>query len=516
MAMINDKIPDYFGAYIGGACRDNWRVNGLSSSDLDSMNLSEIKKYVTRDCVWPLPDAVKLVESGIPAFVAFWQRKIRRTAFPHPYIRSNEDVVEKSKRYINALRSLRKLVEAVTTENKIAEFYQKIREIDDLGACAYEYDLKHTKYNLHRMRANCEATNFPYTKKASAKDRKKAFLPPQLQNIEREGEDFRCGIDVTPEIWQDFFNFRGVEFGNWTSQKDRQASMNFAFDALLDMAQALGVENTDVAFNGMLALAFGSRGRSHSSAHYEPEREVINLTKMHGAGCTAHEWFHSMDDRLAKFCGVTDGRLASETREKSKLPQSFVELINALKHDADGNPTDFFRGSKRFDGKFAKDGFGCWASDCEMAARAFACYVKDTLNRKSDYLIAHADVYVFEFDDQDICAIPQGEEREILNELFDQLFYELKDMGFFHERSELSDRAVLAPFGLVVEKGFVKGSNSQSELSSPDDMDFSAIFAVAEDDSGNAETDAEEDEESDRVKLYQDKNGQMRFFVSIA
>ena len=513
MAMTSEKIPDYFGAYIGGACRDNWRADGLTSKDLDAMNMSEIKKYVNRNSVWPLPDAIKLVESGLPAFVVFWQRKVRRTSYSHPYVHTDEDVVEKSKRYIDALRSLRKLVEAVKSENDILDFYQHISEISDLKACIRLYDLQDTKFQLNRMRRNCIANNFPYNKKAAAKDRKKAFLPPQLQNIEREGEDFRYGIDVTPEIWQDFFNFRGVEFGNWTSQKDRQASMNFAFDALMDMAQALGIENTDVAFEGMLALAFGSRGRSHASAHYEPEREVINLTKMHGAGCTAHEWFHSMDDRLAKFCGVTDGRLASETKEKSKLPQSFNDLISALKHDADGNATDFYRGSKRFDRHFAKDGFGCWASDCEMAARAFACFVKDTLNCASDYLIAHADVYTFEFDDQDICAIPQGEEREILNELFDQLFYELKEMGFFHERSEQSERKVPGASGVAVEKVFVKGAKTKEELSSSDDFDLSALIAGTEPDSDAASA---EKEEEGQVKFFQSANGQMMFFVSIA
>ena len=59
---------------------------------------------------------------------------------------------------------------------------------------------------------------------------------------------------------------------------------------------------------------------------------------------------------------------------------------------------------------------------------------KDVWDKKSDYLIAHADAYVFEFDNQSISAIPQGEERDLFNEMFDQLFYRLKQDGFLHER----------------------------------------------------------------------------------
>ena len=69
-----------------------------------------------------------------------------------------------------------------------------------------------------------------------------------------------------------------------------------------------------------------------------------------------------------------------------------------------------------------------------MFARAFACYVKDTLGCESDYLIAHADAFIFEFEDQRACAIPQGEERDILNELFDALIYQLKQDGLLHKK----------------------------------------------------------------------------------
>lgn len=493
-----EKIPDYFGEYIGGARRDDWRSDGLSGSDLDDMNTAELRKYVNRDSVWPLPDAIKAVEAGENPFVVYWKRVVRRTTYKSPYIHTGDDLREKSLRYVEQLRGFRDLVREVKAWEDITKFYNAVDKLP-LDACISSYDLRMTHYKLGQYKRACANSGFPYVKKKQRKPRKKAFIPPQLEHIEREGTDYRTGIAVTPEIWQDTFNFRGVEFGNWTSQKDRQVSMDYAFDALKDLSYSLMIEDTDITFDGRLALAFGARGRSNASAHYEPEREVINLTKMHGAGCTAHCWFHAFDDILAKHCGVSDGKLASETKYTEKLPKSYVRLIKALKHDSEGKPTDYYRGSREFGRHFAKDSFGAWDSNCEMAARAFACYVKDVLGYKSDYLIAHADVYTFEFEDQGICAIPQGEEREIFNEMFDQLFFDLKELGFFHERSEKSERPVTPGIPLVVEKTFVETKHR----------------AVESTDSGK-ELLSEEVATKPQVKFYLGTDGQLRFSVAIA
>jgi hypothetical protein len=43
-------------------------------------------------------------------------------------------------------------------------------------------------------------------------------------------------------------------------------------------------------------------------AHYEPERAVINLTKLNGAGSLAHEWWHALDH----YFGRQDGKAPSE------------------------------------------------------------------------------------------------------------------------------------------------------------------------------------------------------------
>jgi hypothetical protein len=363
-------------------------------------------------------------------------------------------VREEAAQYILAMMKFRDEVMAVQTDDAIPGFMLEYVSNPYAQAAVLTREVRKLALQLDRLKTECARSGFPHTKPRAKGKRKPGFKPPLLDRIERDGPNYRAegifrmtGGNVTPDIWQKCFSFRGVEFGNWLSQKDRQQSMNCCFDALKDLAVELGIEDEDVSFSGKLALAFGARGKASSSAHYEPLREVINLTKLHGAGCTAHEWFHALDDVLAKSCGI-EGKLASECNsgDWDKLPKSFVQLIRLLQHDEKGRMTDFYRGSRKFDNHFAKDSHGSWASKTEMAARAFACYVKDCHGGKSDYLIAHADAYELEYENQFICAIPQGEERELFNELFDQLIYELKDMGFFHERSEKSDVTVqLAP-----------------------------------------------------------------------
>ena len=79
---------------------------------------------------------------------------------------------------------------------------------------------------------------------------------------------------------------------------------------------------------------------------------------------------------------------------------------------------------------------GYWKSKVELFARAFACYVKDKLKesgRRNDYLCGHADSVVCETEDGMIAAYPTGEERKRFFILFDQLFIELKQLGYLHE-----------------------------------------------------------------------------------
>lgn len=145
---------------------------------------------------------------------------------------------------------------------------------------------------------------------------KRKFIPPQLSSIHRTGIDYRpSNKNVTGEDFIKEFGFKGGEFGNWLNEKDRQVSLNYAFDALKDLSDALGIAPKNVALDGTLNIAFGSRGVAGAAAHYEPDRKVFNLTKMNGAGSTAHEWFHALED----FLGVEGAKLESFKTLKDTL-----------------------------------------------------------------------------------------------------------------------------------------------------------------------------------------------------
>lgn len=123
------------------------------------------------------------------------------------------------------------------------------------------------------------------------------FELPALERLTRVGmKDYRHGRNVSGQDMLDAFGFRGGEFGNWVNAAERQQFLNTAYDALMDLANLIGVSPRALSLNGELSIAFGARGSKGAKAHYEPSRAVINLTKMNGAGSLAHEFAHALDN----------------------------------------------------------------------------------------------------------------------------------------------------------------------------------------------------------------------------
>lgn len=383
--------------------------------------------------------------------------------------------------------------------------------------------------------------NFKIEKKKRTGNYKTAFKPKQLEHVIRDGEDYRNNKNITGEDMLEKFNFKGGEFGNWLNENDRQQSLNYGYDALLDLSKALNISPADISLGGRLSIAFGSRGSGNALAHYEPLREVINLTKMKGAGSLAHEWAHALDDIMGKEQGyngflteksyskvvvelvdamrykticndeskkeqtdkyekrinqlknIINSYFPSEylneetTKQKDKLIQNLIDNSNVISSDyisyytgkkinndleelsnlrkslvgttisktdkgsiiylqndisnakeRIGQPqkveTDFYKNSKCFDDVHSKTSHGYWQSTIEMFARCFACYVKDKLDNRSDYLCghAHSDISINN-NDEIIKAFPEGEERTIINEKIDNLIELLKQKSLLHD-----------------------------------------------------------------------------------
>lgn len=285
------------------------------------------------------------------------------------------------------------------------------------------------------------------------------------------------------------FRVRGGEFGNWMTDKDRQASLDFGYDAFCDLADVLDIAIADISFNGKLAIAFGARGSGNARAHYEPDLKVINLTKLKGAGSLAHEWGHALDDYISEALGITTTKLFSETRliteeQRSLLPE-FSELLHNLKYKTilteDGKEktvkTDFLKGSIKFDSCHSKQENGYWQSRPEMFARAFDCYVSDKLkelNRRSDYLTAHANCYkTFDTDGSVIYAYPRGEERKQINESFDILFDALKNKRILHKKTTSTDRVLSEQ---KKEKDSISFPRQKTDYSSYNQLSLEDVF----------------------------------------
>ncbi|MGY3582117.1 hypothetical protein ACVIGB_000960 [Bradyrhizobium sp. USDA 4341] len=120
---------------------------------------------------------------------------------------------------------------------------------------------------------------------------------PHLDQLERNGlPDRRAGRDVSADDFISAFGFRGVEFGLWLPNDERQKVLNLAYDAFHDLADVLDWDPSRMSLDGTLAVAFGARGGGRHAAHYEPGRKVVNLTRIKGAGSLAHEYAHAFDN----------------------------------------------------------------------------------------------------------------------------------------------------------------------------------------------------------------------------
>ena len=221
---------------------------------------------------------------------------------------------------------------------------------------------------IERNRAEIDAWD------AARKEARRNFRYFTPGNV-REGRDWRSGKDVSEREVGETFGFRGVQFGNWTNQRDRQQAVNEAYDALMDLADVLGVSPKAIGLGGELGLAFGARGSGNANAHYERDNVVINLTKTRGAGSLAHEWWHALDNYYSRRGGIktgmmTDGASAEVRAEMGRAFRGLVEAISGSDYDAR-----------------SRDMGSYWGSPVEETARLFAEWVhmklKDNGRRNS-------------------------------------------------------------------------------------------------------------------------------------
>lgn len=266
--------------------------------------------------------------------------------------------------------------------------------------------------------------------------------------------------NVTPEKFSDAFGFRGVQFGNYVEGPRRQSDLNRAYDSLMDMADVLKVPAKALSLNGRLGLAFGARGKggkNAAAAHYEPGQVAINLTKGNGAGSLAHEWFHALDNYFGQHDIAKDGNVVSgdnfmtgwngnapgEHPVRREVHDAFKDVVRAI------SKSGMAERSRRLDEVRSKP---YWATNIEMAARAFERYVQDKAKAAgvdNDFL-----VNIRKADDHgspDTYAYPTEAELDGgIRQAFDHLFSTLKtretDKGVAFYSREKGNKTLRTPW----------------------------------------------------------------------
>ncbi|MBQ5680359.1 MAG: hypothetical protein IIV20_02650 [Bacteroidaceae bacterium] len=246
-----------------------------------------------------------------------------------------------------------------------------------------------------------------------------ALMGSNIGMAEREGVDYRNGKDVTPQDFLDEFGFRGVEFGNWVPQGERQMYLNKTYDAIKDFCAIVGISPKAFSLGGRLGLAFGARGSGRALAHYEPGKEAINLTRMSGVGSLAHEWFHALDNILAK----------QETGNTSDMATMRYDVV---REEVSAVLKEMYRVMKAMDYDMRSRRAGeYWGRTEEEFARLFENYIYNKLAEKevTSPILVRKDIL---FDDAEEVSknrwpYPSVAENATMAPLFDKLFSTIQE-----------------------------------------------------------------------------------------
>ncbi len=274
--------------------------------------------------------------------------------------------------------------------------------------------------------------NRPQTQKTGTK--RKPRLVMELDNMERvtTGQSVKRRKDAEGGDFIRQFGLSG-EFGNWLGEEERRQSMNYAYDAFNDLAMVLGISPKSIGMGDKkLIIAFGSRGKGNAMAHYEALTNVINLTKMKGAGCVSHEYFHAIDYNVGQKAGCPLSFTNSYDKSRRSVPEPVRDVLDALRwKDVHFTKTKFYKDAEKLDTMYAKrDGYGYWASTVELFARAGDSFVKDELKQlgaRNDYLCGKSQQVV---DNAGTAINPTGKEAEIINEKYRKMIEYFKEQGW--------------------------------------------------------------------------------------
>lgn len=150
------------------------------------------------------------------------------------------------------------------------------------------------------------------------------------------------------------YNLKGLEFGNWMTQADREDAYLCLRWSLHNLEDVFG---KNIGFDTHIGIAVGARGLGGKAlAHYEPLDNMINLTKTKGAGCLAHEYGHALDynfgtylEQSKFYCSLSGGidiqkiRPLGDTKNLRYYVNYIVNFVNEKNGSLLNNMTVYWR-----------------------------------------------------------------------------------------------------------------------------------------------------------------------------
>ena len=110
--------------------------------------------------------------------------------------------------------------------------------------------------------------------------------------------------------------------------------IRYNIGAVRDMSKLFAIDFSLLMNKMGLSIAFGARGGGKANAHYEPSKNIINLTKGRGDGSFFHEIVHFLDWTTNKggYRGKWSGGKGRYYRS-DELDSATLNLIQALTGD---------------------------------------------------------------------------------------------------------------------------------------------------------------------------------------
>lgn len=234
--------------------------------------------------------------------------------------------------------------------------------------------------------------------------------------------------DLTVDQFMEKLKFKGIEFGNWVKQEERQQFLNSVYDGYADLMEIIGFSVEMSSLENKLGIAFGSRGTSKASAHFDSSRSLIHITKTKAIGSLAHEYAHALDHFLGEKTGLLcyASEISEEIFIRQKLNENnlFCAIMNwkqAVKNSA------MYKNTVLIDADKNKK---YYSTDVELFARCFEQWIKLEMNKRemnNNFLVF--DVTPEESENK-LFVYPSEKEREYLGVLMADIVKEIKKILF--------------------------------------------------------------------------------------